>query len=467
MKTFFRFLLYTLVFVLPIVGLGGIGAFLSMRNMTSRAPDAVRSAVVPAPAPVYDPHKPTVAIVLGGVTEITDALGPYALFAESGLYNVYTVAATRDLQTLTGGLDVMPHYAFAELDKLLGHSPEIVVLPNIPTIDAPQERPVLDWVKRQNNGRTILFSWCAGAHVLAAAGVLDGKAATTHWVDIYSLERAYPAVHWQRGVRYVDQGNILTSAGVTSGIDATLYLLQRLHGSAVMERVAQAIHYPSLQFVDKPEMQQYELGLANSIPVLNMAFTWPKQQTGVWLYDGVGEMELAAVFDVYGAAGTDQMYSAAAKRSIRSLHGLQVIARRQTADLPKLDRLIVPGGVNVAEVAATLAADSQVHAPLLTLANPSTPTFAVEAALEEFARSHNVPTARFAAKRLEYRAASLQLTGKPWLLQVFVLPLLIGGLGLGITRWLSKRWWKRRRPDQVTSAASPRWPSQLKEVETH
>ncbi len=96
MKTFFRFLLYTLVFVLPIVGLGGIGAFLSMRNMTSSAPDAVRSAVVPEPAPVYDPHKPTVAIVLGGVTEITDALGPYALFAESGLYNVYTVAATRD-----------------------------------------------------------------------------------------------------------------------------------------------------------------------------------------------------------------------------------------------------------------------------------------------------------------------------------------------------------------------------------
>lgn len=467
MKTLFRFLLYTLVFVLPIVGFGGIGAFLSMRNMTASAPDAVRRAAVPQPAPVYDPHKPTVAIVLGGVTEITDALGPYALFAESGLYNVYTVAATRDLQTLTGGLDIVPHYAFAELDRLLGHSPEIVVLPNIPTIEAPQDRPVLDWVKRQNNGRTILFSWCAGAHVLAAAGLLDGKAATTHWVDIVSLERAYPAVHWQRGVRYVDQGNILTSAGLTSGVDATLYLLRRLHGNEVMEQVARAIHYPSLQFVDKPDMEQYEIGVANGIPVLNMAFAWPKQQTGVWLYDGIGEMDLAAVYDVYGAAGTDQMYSTAAAGSIRSQHGLQVIARWQTTELPKLERLIVPGGVNVAQVATRLAAAPPVNAPLLVLPNPSTPTFAVEDALEAFARTHNVPTARFAAKRLEYRAASLQLTGKPWLLQVIVLPLLIGCLGLGITCWLRKRWGNRQLPDPFTNAATAGWPSPLTQVEHH
>lgn len=465
MKALFRFLLYALAFVLPIVGLGGIGAFLTMRNMTASAPAAVRSAALPQPAPVFDPHKPTVAIVLGGVTEVTDALGPYALFAESGLYNVYMVAATRELQTLTGGLDLVPHYSFAELDKLLGHSPAIVVLPNIPTIESPQDQPVLDWVKRQNNGRTILFSWCAGAHVLAAAGILDGKAATTHWVDIHSLARAYPAVRWQRGVRYVDQGNILTSAGVTSGIDATLYLLRRLHGSAVMERVAQAIHYPSLQFVDKPEMQQYEIGLTNSIPVLNMAFAWPKQQTGVWLYDGVGELDLAAVFDVYGASGTDQMVSAAAKRSMRTTHGLQVIARRQAAELPKLDRLIVPGGVNVAQVAAQLAAAPPVPAPLLVLAKPSTPTFAVEAALAAFAHSHNVPTARFAAKRLEYRAASLQLTGKPWLLQVIVTPLLIGSLGLGLTRWLRQRWGNRRRP--FTSATPPGGIGQLTQIENH
>src|SRR5262245_57800890 len=129
MKTLSRFLLYTLVFILPIVGLGGLGAFLALRDITSGAPDAVRNTVVPQPAPNYDPHKPTVAIVLGSVTEVTDALGPYALFAESGLYNVYTVAASRDLHNLSGGVDIVPHYAFAELDRLLGHSPEIVVLP--------------------------------------------------------------------------------------------------------------------------------------------------------------------------------------------------------------------------------------------------------------------------------------------------------------------------------------------------
>jgi AraC family transcriptional activator FtrA len=444
-KWFLRALAYLGSFVLPIILVGGIGFSMSLQHSVAGPPTARRAAALPQPAPSYDPHKPTVAIVLGDVSDANDMLAPYALFAESGAYNVYTVAATRDLRSLTDGLDIVPHYSFAELEARLGHSPDIIVVPAIPNIRASQNQPMIDWIKRQAQQPTMLFSWCMGAEVLAASGVLDGKAATAHWGGIDQLERAYPAVHWQRDVRYVDQGRIITAAGLTSGIDATLHLLNRLYGCEMAERVAHSIQYPSLQFVDNPAMPQYRPELSDSIAVLNGGFAWPKQQAGVWLYNGVGELDLAAVLEVYGATWTYQVDTLAAAPAIFSQHGLQLIPRWQTPHLPRVDRLLAPGGRGVEQVASTLTSvQEQVGAPITVLADPAAPRYVYEVALSDLARHQNVPTARYDAKRLEYRADTLHLSGPEWPLQVIVVPLLLGSLGVGVTRWLLRR--KRTAP---------------------
>src|SRR5262245_57872182 len=183
-KRFIRALAYIGSFLLPIFLVGGIGFSMSLQHTLAGAPAALRAAAVPQPPPAYDARKPTVAIVLGDVSDANDVLAPYALFAESAAYNVYTVAATRDLRSLTDGLDIVPHYSFAELETQLGHSPDIVVVPAIPAIRSPQNQPVLTWLKQQARQPSVLFSWCTGAEVLAASGVLDGKAATTYWGDI-------------------------------------------------------------------------------------------------------------------------------------------------------------------------------------------------------------------------------------------------------------------------------------------
>ena len=106
----------TLAFAVSVALAGYIGFSQSMRVMTAPAPAALVSSSVPLPPPVHDPHKPTVAVLLGNtLSEPTDVLGPYAMFAESGEYNVYTVAASRTLRTLTGGLDLVPHLSFEDL----------------------------------------------------------------------------------------------------------------------------------------------------------------------------------------------------------------------------------------------------------------------------------------------------------------------------------------------------------------
>src|SRR6185436_16244687 len=98
---------YVMAFVVAVAFFGYLGFTKSMALIVSLPPNATTSAGVSLPAPVYDPRKPTVAILLGNTpTEATDFLGPYAMFAEAEVYNVYAIAASHGLRTLTGGLDV-------------------------------------------------------------------------------------------------------------------------------------------------------------------------------------------------------------------------------------------------------------------------------------------------------------------------------------------------------------------------
>jgi len=104
-----------------------------------------------AAAPPHDPNEPTVAIILGtDLTEITDALAPYEMFSRAGAFNVYAVAPERRPTQLTGGLRILPHDSLAELDARLGTvPPAIVVVPNIPNIASVENKPLVEWMKRQ------------------------------------------------------------------------------------------------------------------------------------------------------------------------------------------------------------------------------------------------------------------------------------------------------------------------------
>jgi transcriptional regulator GlxA family with amidase domain len=112
---------------------------------------------------------------------------------------------------------------------------DTVVVPGVADIAAPVPEPVLDAL-RGAPGR--LVSVCVGAFTLAAAGVLDGRRATTHWSAAAELARRYPAVRVDPDVLFVDEGDVLTSAGAAAGLDLCLHLVRRDHGAAVAGRTA-------------------------------------------------------------------------------------------------------------------------------------------------------------------------------------------------------------------------------------
>ncbi len=421
---------YTLSALLAVAVVGYIGIISSAGIIMAPAPEASAAVVVRGPTPAYDAGKPTVAVLLGNTrTEAVDFLTPYAMFAESGAYNVYAVAASRELRTLAGGVEVMPQFSFEELAAQLHHSPDIVVVPAILEIGSAENAPVLDWLREHGKGQSLLFSWCAGAEVLAASGLIDGQTVTTHWGKIDAFERAYPAVMWQRGQRYIDSGTLLTTGGITSGVDATLHLLAHRDGQAVADKVARALHYPPSPWVANPHMPQYATELVDRIIWLNLAFTWPKRQTAVWLYDGVGEVDLAAVVEAYQLSSTNQTTTVAAEPTVVSQHGLQIVPRGQAHSLPAMDRVLVPGGDGTRQAVEHLPAGlvgAGVQATLLQ--DDQAPTYAFTLVLEDLAATHDVPTALHTARQLEVRSP-LHLVGRRWLLHLLVIPMFAAASG--------------------------------------
>jgi transcriptional regulator GlxA family with amidase domain len=106
------------------------------------------------------------------------------------------VAPDHKIKSLTGGLDVVPHYSFADMDLMLGKSPDIIVIPFMPILDEKKYAPVREWIRKHSSDKTILLSICNGAENLADTGLLNGKMAATHWGDINRLIKNYPEIQW-------------------------------------------------------------------------------------------------------------------------------------------------------------------------------------------------------------------------------------------------------------------------------
>src|SRR3954469_10863252 len=195
-----------------VAGAGAAGALVSVRAAYPRPPRAAPAGGWPPPGPVPR-GRLAVAVVLGASgSVITDALGPYEVFARSPGFFVYTVSA-RPAAMLSGGLAVVPDYSLGDVDAGTAPEPDVVVIPAVVSPAGRKERPLREWLARRAGRGAQLLGVCAGARLLAAAGLLDGHRATTHWSKLRGLQRSRPQVDWVRGQRYIQDGTITTTAG--------------------------------------------------------------------------------------------------------------------------------------------------------------------------------------------------------------------------------------------------------------
>jgi putative intracellular protease/amidase len=429
---------YLLAFALPplVVGAYATSAAISSRYAPQPAPAI---AELPTP-PTHDPNKPTAVVLLGASgAQVTDVLAPYEVLSATGAFNVYAVAPERRLVPLSTGLGVIPHLSLAELDqRLAGKAPAVIVVPAMPGIGGSAHQPIANWLRARGGNDTTLLSICNGAEVLAEAGFLDGRRATANWMVLDVWERKYPATQWIRGQRYVEDGNIVTAAGVTSGIDGTLHVIGKLLGVDIATATATAIGYPHAELTTSLEIPSSQFEVSDLIFPLNAAYAWDRPTIGVAIGEGVGEIQVASVLDAYtGQSFAANTVTVAPERgTVRSAHGLDLVPRSDLDHAPVLDRVIALGDAAVDPTTGAWADARGLH--LEPLPMDGAERFAFDAALSNMAKRMNVPSAQFAAKSLEWPTApaypgdALRLLGPGWPWALALRPIALGLLGLAL-----------------------------------
>ena len=195
----------------------------------------------------------SVGIFLFPEVEVLDFAGPYEVFSrtrllpgiqsrrsdESAPFRVFTVAASTAAVIATGGLRVLPDFDFRSAPPI-----DLLVVPGgFGTRALLEDATALDWIRKTAASAQRVTSVCTGSLLLARAGLLASRRATTHWGALELLKTVDPTIHVEPGLRVVDDG-IITSAGVAAGIDMALSLVEAMHGRTVADETAKYIEYP-------------------------------------------------------------------------------------------------------------------------------------------------------------------------------------------------------------------------------
>jgi putative intracellular protease/amidase len=314
---------------------------------------------------------------------------------------------------LSGGLAVVPDYPLGDVDAGTAPEPDVVVIPAVVFPAGRKERPLREWLARRAGRGAQLLGVCAGSRLLAAAGLLDGHRATSHWSRIGSLQRSRPQVDWVRGQRYVQDGTITTTAGVTSGVFGALRLVQQLAGTAEAQRVGRELAYPGWS-LDGPTGIPAQRPTARDLTSLLAALApWRRPALGVGLAEGVGELDVAAPFEVYATSFAARTVPIAAGRTVITRHGLRLVAAPADATAPRVDRLIVPGVHRADQIDPRLAGWASGRGLDIELPQADG-EFSFDAMLRDLAVHADRSTARVTAKSIEYPTSHLRLAGPAW-----------------------------------------------------
>lgn len=186
-----------------------------------------------------------IGIYLYDQAEVLDFSGPYEVFctasricADGTPFTTFLVSQTGDIVTARGGYRVVPDYGFH----------------NHPAIDIPiivggvhtaemLKPPVIAWIAEQAKTASLMASVCTGAFLLAAAQVITTESVTTHWEDIADLRQQYPNLDVREGIRWVDADKVVTSGGISAGIDMSLYLVSKVYGQALAQKTARQMEF--------------------------------------------------------------------------------------------------------------------------------------------------------------------------------------------------------------------------------
>ena len=366
---------------LGAVGLAGAlgGAWIMSLPASAAVPDAPAIASSEADAILngLKPPKrqrPVIAIVgINDGTEVADYLMPYGILRRADVADVVLLATGPGSVKLYPALTVEPQATLAEFDAKHPDGADYVI---VPAMSRDDDAVVLAWLKNQSAKGAMIVGVCAGAKVVGAAGLLDGKRATTHWYYLDELLEKRPSIHYVPDRRIVVDHGVATTTGITASMPMMLTLIEAIGGREKAQAVAQELGLAQWDARHDSDAFRFTRPFALTA-IANTAAFWNRENLGIELTQGVDEVSLALVADAWSRTYRSRAFTfSSAPGPQESRNGLKIVPDRIVSNWPGEGRLPAIG-------------DRQ-------------PARALDEALYGIAARYGPRTARFVAMQLEY-----------------------------------------------------------------
>src|SRR5438477_11310677 len=227
---------------------GAIALFVIGQLSASAAPAEANSLKPPAKGDI------PIAFVISEGAVVIDFCGPWEVFRDVMVsggdhpFRLYTVSDKTEPIQAGGGMQIIPDYTFANAP-----APKVIV---IPAQSKPSEA-MLKWIRESTKNTDITMSVCTGAFVLAKTGLLSGKSATTFHAAFGNFEMQFTDIHLKRGARFVEDSNLASAGGLSSGIDLALRVVERYFGREIAQKTAYNMEYQGQGWINPDSNQIY------------------------------------------------------------------------------------------------------------------------------------------------------------------------------------------------------------------
>jgi putative intracellular protease/amidase len=311
--------------VLSLAGFGGWVASLPAATAVAEAPPVPQQeveATLVSLKPVKR-ERPLVAVIgINAATETNDYLMPYGILRRADVADVMALSTGPGPVQLYPALSVEPDATIAEFDAQFPEGADYVVVPAM----EPNDDPVaLAWIRAQADKGAIVIGVCAGAVVVAHAGLLDGKKVTTHWYYRERLHVASPTAEYVPDRRFVVDGRVVTTTGITASLPTMLTLIEAIAGRDKAQEVAEGLGLANWDARHASAAFRFNRPFALTV-LGNAAAFWNREEFGITLKPGIDEVALAVV-----AASWSRTYRSRAVTiadepgAVETLSGLRIL----------------------------------------------------------------------------------------------------------------------------------------------
>jgi putative intracellular protease/amidase len=277
--------------------------------------------------------KPVVAVLaLNDATEMTDFLLPHAVLKRADVAEVHAVAPRHGRVTLYPALEVESAEDLDGFDRAHPSGADYVIVPAMSEDDDPA---VTTWLRRQASRGARVIAVCSGARVAGRAGLLDGRRFAGHWYDRATLLSRHPGATYVPHLRYLVDGDVATTTGITASIPTLLALVEAIGGRHKADLLADELGVPSWVPMHDSRPFYLDAGRRWDFLVERAAF-WRREQWRVDVHDGMDDVALALAVDAWTRTGRVSVVAASNSGAVRLRSGLILVADTGVGDYPTL-----------------------------------------------------------------------------------------------------------------------------------